>query len=54
MLGHVEVHCGEWSSYSLKYAAKLANACDSKTPTQLEDLKVKIEAYCASGLEFTQ
>ena len=49
LLQHTEELCGEWSAYSLKYAYKLSNACDSKTPSQLEDLKVKIGAYCATG-----
>ena len=46
MVGGVEEMCGPWSSYSLKYVRKLANACDTQTPDQISDLYVKIGEYC--------
>ena len=48
MVGGVEDMCGEWSSYSLKYVAKLANACDSKTNEELGQMYAKIGQFCGA------
>lgn len=46
LVGSVEELCGEWSEYSLKYVAKLADVCESKTSEEIRALMVKVSTYC--------
>jgi len=48
MVGGVEEMCGEWSAYSLKYVAKLANACDSKTTDEIGKMYSQIGQFCGA------
>ena len=48
MVNSVEDLCGPWSSYSLKYVRKLANACDTQEVNEVGDLLSRIGEFCAA------
>ena len=48
MVGGVEEMCGPWSSYSLKYVRKIADACNTKTADEISQMYVKIGEFCSA------
>ena len=46
MVDQVEELCGDWSDYSLKYVAKLADVCESMTAEEIGNLIGKISTHC--------
>lgn len=47
MVAGVEVHCGAWTPYSMRYVRKLVDACDEKSPQELAQIYSKIGDYCS-------
>ena len=46
MVGGVEEMCGPWSSYSLKYVRKLADACNALPADDISKMYVSIGEFC--------
>mmetsp|Transcript_18179 Transcript_18179/g.21386 ORF Transcript_18179/g.21386 Transcript_18179/m.21386 type:complete len:82 (+) Transcript_18179:1037-1282(+) len=44
----VELHCGKWSPYSMRYVRNLASYCDTKSPDELSHIYSRIGHYCSS------
>ena len=47
LVAGVELHCGKWSPYAMRYVRNLANYCDTRGPQELAHLYSKIGDYCS-------